>query len=226
MIKTKYNDVEVPSFASGSRHIVRHRDLVIAVKKLGFSVKYTLVHAENGHIVIECRMKTPDTRVEPAIGIGEVSDETIYTEEIRKYPYRCAYDRAFDRAAIDLLGFKEEVLSNSEWDGKMPKAEHKAQDVQNKAEHEAQDAQDEVKEEAHAEEEEDVPELPDGIIPDDEVILFGKCKDMTFGQAKHTKKFAAFLEWVEKHDDIQFKDARKQQLEKLRKLIRVKKEAQ
>lgn len=56
------------------------------------------------------------------------------------------------------------------------------------------------------EDEEDLP-IPKATkteIPDEEVILFGNCLGMTYGEAKVTPKFKNFLKWVQKNPEKKY----------------------
>lgn len=42
------------------------------------------------------------------------------------------------------------------------------------------------------------------VIADDEILLFGNCLGMTYGEAKETSKFVNFLKWVNKNPDKKY----------------------
>lgn len=47
-------------------------------------------------------------------------------------------------------------------------------------------------------------ERTEEVIADDEILLFGNCLGMTYGEAKETSKFVNFLKWVNKNPDKKY----------------------
>lgn len=85
-----------------------------------------------------------------------------------------------------------------------------------------------AEEETKEETEEDLPmpspskeETTEEVIPDDEILLFGNCLGMTYGEAKVTSKFVNFLKWVNKNPDKKYdREEQNVQFEKLKEIAK------
>lgn len=97
--------------------LIKHdslRDIIYNQLKLSAKgyITYNYVSTDRDHSVVECTIDDGEGRV--STELGEAVPETLDNAIANSYPTLTAAQRAFDRAAILLLGLQGKQLSNSE----------------------------------------------------------------------------------------------------------------
>lgn len=190
---------EAPDF-----YLVRHTDLDTAVFEAGLGVAYKALVITDTHIAVECRITLENGQV--VTRVGEVTEETKYSETAHQYPTTVAYQRAHDRAAIAALQF---MLDSGDTYTKPGKPIYSEVEIKPETIKKRKKAAQGKKPETAA------------IFPDNEVFLFGRFKGKTFGEAKAAKDdFDAFVKHIRARADVTYQDPEvSDQMNRLRKYL-------
>lgn len=152
-------------------------------------VSYKAVYVNPPNAVIECTMVDTQTKYK-VTKVGETNNSTLTSEISRNYGVTMAYQRAYNRAAITLLGLNEggHVYSDLEVSRKELEQRNKVRDFTPKSTTSEQPKPGEVPPVSNSE--------PAYVMTDETVMRIGGQKGEKLGEIKNTNKFRAFLKWV------------------------------
>lgn len=88
------------------------RKIFMSEKLLRLTYEYQPVYMDRGHYAVLCKMSDTNGRVVQEI--GESLPATLTNQISKNYPILMAYQRAFDRALIAILGLEGKILSDAE----------------------------------------------------------------------------------------------------------------
>ena len=169
------------------------------------------VDTKNPAAVVMCKMTDTQTK-QSVIKVGETNPSTLKTEISRNYGVTMAFQRAFNRAAIALLGLNEgghiyaEGIELSRED--LLKGEKKLMEAADIAPVLNANATFTVQQETAPapapvmDNEEKKTETPTYVMTDDTILEIGGQMGKRLGDVKNTKKFRDFLEWVKAPNTI------------------------
>ena len=162
-------------------------------------VNYKAIFVNPPNAVIECRMTDTQTK-HTVTKVGETNLSTLTTDISRNFGVTMAYQRAYNRAAIALLGLNEggHIYSDLEVSRKDLERRNNKDSFQKKQEIPEPVAEVPVTTPVA----EAKPETPAYTMTDETVILIGGQKGSKLGEIKETKKFRSFLEWVKNPNTV------------------------
>lgn len=103
-----FGGIEIDAKKYGRRFLVQHSTLEKVAQAHQVCFDMAVVASDEKHAAVVCRHETG------IMTIGEATEGSMWTDIDRQYPITIAWNRAFDRAMIRLLSFREEVYSNKE----------------------------------------------------------------------------------------------------------------
>ena len=211
MIKTIYDSNIEGKLYDNGYVMVKHNDLEDLIMGLGAQIEYHLVHCAVPDVAVECRMTLGNRTITK---IGETCTSTTSDKFQKEYVITTAYQRAFDRAAIRILGLGSNVYSYSEipmkeirkWtrnEDEKPLSEEVELPPERTEPVQALSAKSQDEEVITSKEtvEEEKPQISlEGYeIQEDDVILVGRFSGKTLKQAKESGRFESFLHWLKTH---------------------------
>lgn len=224
--------IPVEVYIYDDKYMVYHKTLQNVMNVRNISYEFRKMDIENyegtSTVVCICNMSDPVTK-RSVSGVGEASKPNCISEIERKYPVTIAANRAFDRAAIQMLGFKETVYSVSEISIlKTIPAKKKTENIQQTA-----SVQENVPVQQNAPvqptapaqqpaqtpatpEKKSRPDMPDGIS---DTIMIGYLKGKSYKEIKDTESITKLIGFLKSHPNLEYPDEAKQkQAEWLRAL--------
>ena len=200
--------IPVEAIVYNEKPVVSHKTLQNVVNTRNISYTFTFASPavskinNNDTVIATCTMNDPITK-RTVSAVGDASKLSCITELEKKYPALIATNRAFDRAAIQMLAFKETVYSSSEISALKECGKATAPEAQ-KAEEPAQPEA--PKEEASKEAVQTVtkegrPDLPEGI---EDIIQIGYVKGKSYAEIKDTKDMTKLISFLKSHPNLEY----------------------
>ncbi len=168
--------------------LIRHDILEnFITKNPRITVDYKLLHMnpEQKIIIVQCTMTDIQTN-RSVTKIGETNENTLTSEVSRNFPATIAYQRAYNRAGIAILGLNEGGHIYSDVEVSRKELEKNGRNIIP----------------AKAPESAPVSSPPSAVLTDDTVLLIGGSKGKKFGEVKNTKKFQSFMEWCKSPNTV------------------------
>ena len=189
--------------------LISHSVLENFIKNLSrISVTYKAVYICPPSAVVECHMTDKETG-RTVVKVGETNKATLKNDISTNFGVTIAYQRAYNRAAIVMLGLSDNGTVYS--DIEVSKAElEKSRSWKTAKTQQAQQTQQtpavkEIKEIPEATASEPVQAEPKSVFTDETVMKIGGDKGKKFGEIKHSPKFKALVKWAKNTDPNDFK---------------------
>ncbi len=179
--------------------LIKHDVLEMFISKQPrIKATYKAIYVNPPVAVIECHMEDTQSGYS-VIKVGETSMSTLKGDISRNYGVTIAYQRAYNRAAIALLGLSDEGHIYSDVEGvtraDLEKRNTQASQPQQSVKP-AQQVQPQPKpQQAQAPKAAQPVQSAEYIMTDDTLILIGGSKGQKYGDVKNTKKFQSFVLW-------------------------------